>query len=224
MKLAIYGSGGIGHEVYELAKAIEATQHRWDEIFFIDDNIFSSESYEALEIKKFDQLIDSKSDFEIVVAVGEPSIRQLLYNKISQNNFKCATLIHPSSFVSEFAKIGEGVVICYGSFVSHHVSLDNNVYIQPNVVVGHDSIILAHSVISPGVSIGGAVSIGYSSFIGLNASIREATFIGSNCIVGMGCCLNVNVDDSTIITGNPARVIGINRLNRVFMGVKSAVK
>ena len=37
MILGIYGAGGLGREVYELANVINSYNNRWDEIFFIDD-------------------------------------------------------------------------------------------------------------------------------------------------------------------------------------------
>lgn len=37
MVLGIYGSGGLGREVLELAKQINAISNRWSKIIFIDD-------------------------------------------------------------------------------------------------------------------------------------------------------------------------------------------
>ena len=38
MKLAIYGAGGLGREVLELAQEINATESRWDALCLVDDN------------------------------------------------------------------------------------------------------------------------------------------------------------------------------------------
>ena len=37
MILAIYGTGGSGREVYEIASAIDPEHERWDRIVFVDD-------------------------------------------------------------------------------------------------------------------------------------------------------------------------------------------
>ena len=38
MRLGIYGAGGLGREVYELALRINVKSSRWSEIIFIDDS------------------------------------------------------------------------------------------------------------------------------------------------------------------------------------------
>jgi sugar O-acyltransferase (sialic acid O-acetyltransferase NeuD family) len=224
MKLAIYGSSGIGQEVFEIANLIQKKEHRWDEVVFIDDYFINAKLSILFSFDKLSRLPQSLNEYEFVIAVGEPAIRAKLYDKVNAKGFKFATLIHPNSFVSDNAQLEEGCVVCFGSFISHHVRLQNNVYIQPNVYIGHDSTVHSHCIISPGVSIGGDVTIGNSSFIGLNACIREKITVGSNSIIGMGCSLNINVDDNTVVTGNPSKVIGKNHMKRVFKDKKNATK
>lgn len=215
MKLAIYGSGGIGQEVSELVDEINKVHSLWSEVYIVDDNSSKAE-VKIRNYKEFLKFINDKEEIYFVIAVGEPSIRELLFDKVKRDGFKLAVLVHPNSFISKQAKLGEGVVICFGSFISHHVTLNENVYIQPNVVVGHDSFIDRHTIVSPGASIGGSVTIGNTTFVGLNASIKEKINIGSNAIVGMGCSLNIHVESDTIVIGNPAKIIGKNRFKKVF--------
>jgi sugar O-acyltransferase (sialic acid O-acetyltransferase NeuD family) len=217
MKLAIYGSGGIGQEVFELASIIQKHEYRWEEVVFVDDSFSNDQQLLKYSFDKLSKLSQSLNEYEFVIAVGEPAIRAQLYDKVKEKGYKFVTLVHPNSYVSENAQLEEGVVVCYGSFISHHVKLHHNVYIQPNVVIGHDTTIYSHSIISPGVSIGGAVNIGNSCFVGLNACIREKITVGFNSIIGMGCSLNKNVEDNTVVTGNPSKVVGKNRMQRVFM-------
>jgi sugar O-acyltransferase (sialic acid O-acetyltransferase NeuD family) len=224
MKLAIYGFGGIGQEAYELAGIIQKHEYRWEEIVFVDDSFSNDQQLIKYSFDKLIRSSQSLNEYEFVIAVGEPAIRAKLYDKVNAKGFKFATLIHPNSFVSDNAQLEEGCVVCFGSFISHHVRLQNNVYIQPNVYIGHDSTVHSHCIISPGVSIGGDVTIGNSSFLGLNACVREKITVGSNSIIGMGCSLNINVDDNTVVTGNPSKVIGNNHMQRVFKDNKYATK
>lgn len=76
MNLGVYGSGGLGREVVELAKQINSVSKRWDDIVFIDD--YSPEpSKNGIKIFKFSEILESysKEAIEISIAIGEPYIR-----------------------------------------------------------------------------------------------------------------------------------------------------
>jgi len=51
-----------------------------------------------------------------------------------------------------------------------------------------------------------AVEIGKGSWIGANATILNGVKIGENCIVAAGSVVGSNVEDGTVVVGNPARV------------------
>lgn len=52
------------------------------------------------------------------------------------------------------------------------------------------------------------ISIDNNSFIGMGATILQGTHIGRNSIVGAGAVVKGNFPDNSIITGNPAKVVG----------------
>ena len=57
MILGIYGAGGLGREVYELAKIINSCNNRWDQIFFIDKG-------QVVDVGKYDELIERNEHFK----------------------------------------------------------------------------------------------------------------------------------------------------------------
>ncbi|MBN1459729.1 MAG: acyltransferase [Armatimonadetes bacterium] len=52
------------------------------------------------------------------------------------------------------------------------------------------------------------VAIGENSFIGTRSIIMPGVSIGRNAIVGAGSVVTKDVDDNTVVVGNPARAIG----------------
>ena len=113
MILGIYGAGGLGREVYELATIINSKDHRWDTIIFIDDSS-NPDNPRNLTINTFSEVkkISNMKDIEVCIAVGEPFVRETLYKRLDSDGIKMATLIHPEVNIPESTQIGKGVIIC----------------------------------------------------------------------------------------------------------------
>lgn len=213
MKLAIYGAGGLGREVFELAKQINAMQSRWQGFCFIDDLNANRQlkSHDVLPLSFI-----SPSDYEVIIAVGEPALRKRLAEKAKSAGFNLVTLIHPNTYISSDAKIGAGTVICYGTFISCDTVIGDNVYLQPNTSLGHDCQIGDHCVISSYANLAGHCVVGDLTFLGMNAVVRETTAIGAETIISMGSAVFNDITSGVIAMGNPARVIRKNDEKKVF--------
>lgn len=217
MNLGIYGAGGLGREVLELAKQMEQESKQWEQIFFIDERDFD-EDVNGASVKKFSEVINSYSPSEIQfsIAVGEPTTREKLWKKIKSHGYSCATLIHPCVYIPETTMVKEGTVIQVNSFVSCNVCIGENAYVQPMSLIGHDVQIGANSVISTNVAIGGACVIGERVYIGLNVPVKELLTIGSDSVIGMGSVVIRDIPENVIAMGNPARPMKKKDGNTVF--------
>jgi len=217
MILGIYGSGGLGREVLELAKQINKIQKRWTEVIFIDD-MRTENIFQACRVVSYLKLLKevSSCEIEIVIAVGEPNDRKKLAEKVTSNEYILSTLIHPNVYIPDSTTIGEGVVICSNAYISCDVTIGNNAYIQPNALVGHNTIIGNNSVISPSVNIAGACQIGCNTYIGMNACVKEETHIGDDTIIGIASVVIRDIPSEMIALGNPARPMKKNEERRVF--------
>lgn len=215
MILGIYGASGLGREVNIIARKINAIEHRWEKIIYVDDNeditdVLGTPSYsfrKAQEIFK---------ELEVSIAVGEPRIREMLYNKVKESGVGLATLIHPGIYIDESTVIGEGVTICEGTTVTSCVRLEDNVYIQPHGSIGHDIHIGKHSIIGANVQIGGANEIGERVFIGFMAGTLQGLTIGDDVEISAGAIVFRDIEPGLIVMGNPARVIRRNEGRGVF--------
>ena len=220
MKRLIYGAGGLGREILDLSTRINIASNQWESISFIDD-IRSEKQICGAEVLKFEDIYALREDYEIIIAQGEPAIRELLYQKVLDHGMHIATLIDPTALISPTAKIGRGSIIFAHSVIASNVTICENVLIQPVVIVGHDIYVGKHSVISTGVSPGGADHIGERVYIGMNTTIREKITIGDDTIIGMGSVVQRDIDAEMIVMGNPARPIQRNVMKRVFQENRS---
>ena len=83
MKLCLYGASGFGKEVYDIAFRINEKYAKWDEIFFIDDYPDNEKVYGNNKLLSLDELKGEydKDNFELVIAIGEPSVRKKTLQK-----------------------------------------------------------------------------------------------------------------------------------------------
>lgn len=213
--LAIYGSGGLGREVLDVAVRRNALSHKWDRIVFIDDFAPPGHFY-ATERVSFDRLMQFREEAECVIAVGEPSAREHLFDKLMSASIKLITLVDPSCVISSTANIGLGSVLMERVVVKADVTVADNVLLQPFANIGHDIVIGAHSVMSPYASPGGATVFGKRVFVGMHASILEGLSIGDDSIIGMGSAVFRDVPSGVTVLGNPARPTRGNDEGKVF--------
>jgi sugar O-acyltransferase (sialic acid O-acetyltransferase NeuD family) len=218
MKLCIYGVGGFGKEVYDIASRINNKHQRWEEILFVVDSEFiKSDSYKGrlLAIEDISNELDL-NNLEVIIANGEPMVRKQIYAKVKAMKIKLTTLIDPSAIISDTATLGEGVIVAPFSHVTSSTVLGNNVVVNAHTIIGHDITIGEHSVISTNVSIGGSSVIGAESYIGLGAQTKDRLSIGEQVIVSMGAIVFKDIPDKMIAMGNPARPLRRNEESKVF--------
>ncbi len=213
MVLGIYGSGGAGRG----AKEIADLQGIWDEIVFIDDTVPEGlfKGIKRMPFEEFREKFSCK-DAKVVIAMGEPEYKILLYNKVKECGYSFGNVIHPSVYISPDAKLGEGIIAQMGGMIAVDTSVGNNVILEQYVVVAHDSVIEDHAQISAFVMISGHCKIGEGTYIGIGVPIRDEIEIGRNTIIGMGSVVQRNIPDNVIAMGNPARVMKNRNGEKVF--------
>lgn len=217
MILGIYGASGLGREILDLAHTINAQSKAWEKIVFIDDSKRES-IINSAKVYTFDSFQQEcpPSVAKIVIAVGEPAIRRMLRDKVTNQGYALQTLVHPAAFVGAETKIGDGTIIQYGSFVSCNTNIGMNVLVQPNSSVGHDCDVGNEVVLSSYVGISGTCTVGEQTYIGVSVPVRENSTIGAHSIIGMGSVVLRDIPEGVIAMGNPARVVKKNEDERVF--------
>ena len=209
----IYGAGGLGAETADiLVEAIaEAGGGVWEIRFLVDKR--SSDIVGEFEVTSFS---DCQKGARFTVAVGEPAVRQKLYEKGQSAGLIPSRIISPKAYVSATALIGDGAVIAPFASIQARAIVGQNVSVNTQAIVGHDVHIGDGAVVSSQVNCGGASRIGSSSYIGMGSLIKENIEIGQWSIIGMGSVVYKDISDEVIALGNPARVAKRNDDRRVF--------
>ncbi|MDR5752108.1 MULTISPECIES: acetyltransferase [unclassified Caballeronia] len=216
-KLFIYGAGGFGKEVMDVARRQNAVTGRWSEIAFVDD-IWETPTRHGAPVLRFDDesLRAQFDSAEFVIAVGEPAGREALANKLRDAGAHSGIVVDLSTIVADSARLGEGVVITPFCSISSDARLGAHTSINTTSIVGHDVEIGDYSVVSSMVNLGGSCVVGQASYIGMGALVKEGVRIGSNSIIGMGSVVYGDIPDNVIALGNPARVARPNTDRKVF--------
>lgn len=216
MILAIYGAGGLGREVLELAKIINGRVKRWDDFIFVIDGEPGND-VNGIKVYSYTDAIEKFSgNLEVSMGIGEPAIRERLFEKLKNDGIDVATLIHPDVSIPETTVIGKGVTIQMGNFISCNVIIEDYVYIQPHTNIGHNDVLKKGSMISGFCNLAGGVTIGEYTYLGISSCYKEGVTIGNNAIIGMGSAVYKDIPDEMIAMGNPARPMKKNEERRVF--------
>lgn len=198
MRIAIFGTGGMGREVADLCRA----QHHQEFVFVRDD---PAGPVDGIPVISPDEL---SADDRIVFAVGSSSDRRALQERFP--NQPLATVASSSAIISESATVGGGSVLSDYCVVNNSAIIGR--HFQANVFshVSHDCIIGDYVTLSPRVSCNGWVAIEDDVFIGAGAVIRNGTptrrlIIGRGAIIGMGAVVIADVRPGAKVFGVPAK-------------------
>lgn len=216
--LAIFGSGGQGKEVKELADLDNAKNKKWNEIIFVDD--VQDEGF-LMGIRKIhlNTAIEEygKESLEFAVALGEPSSKKKVFDLLKAKGLHFTNVISPEATISPYAELGKGLIIKKDALISPEAQIGDNTTLQSFVAVGHGVIIGKHGQVATHSVIGGETKIGTCVYIGLNVPIKEKLYIGDNAVISAGSVVLKDVPADTTVMGNPARVIAKHKLDsKVF--------
>ena len=196
-ELIVYGAGGHGKVIIEVARACGITV-----VAVLDDHAQTTELLGApvqLPPKKF-------LPIPLVVAIGSNTLRKAIFERLAVAGEISSALVHPFTSISSTATLGRGTMICAGVVVNAESQINEDCILNTGCSVDHDCKIGSHVHIGPGARLAGAVSIGDESFIGMGAVILPGITIGSRVVVGAGSVVNRNLPDGVTAFGVPAKI------------------
>ena len=153
---------------------------------YLDDVINDYYEEDGLIYDNLKDINRLKSQYYFVLAIGNNTVREKIFNKNDIPIERFPVFIHPSSIISPSAKIGYGTVVMPKAVINADSKIGIHTIINTNAIVEHDNQIGDYVHISPSAVLAGGVKVGNLSHIALNATVLPLVEIGSHCVVGAG--------------------------------------
>lgn len=141
-----------------------------------------------------------------IVAIGDNNDRKKVARWLLAHNYKLTSVVHPSSTVSDSAKVGDGSVIMPGCIVNANAIIGDNVIINTGSIIEHDCEIHDNAHIAPGAVLCGNVTIGEGTLIGAGTTITPGVTVGKYASIGAGSAVVIDIDDNQTAVGVPAKI------------------
>lgn len=201
-KLNIIGAGGHGAVCADIALL-----NGYKEIVFYDDAFIEKPTLLKWKvINSISWVYDNiHKDEDYVIAIGNNALRQSIFYKLHDLSVNIVNLIHPKTIVSSFSKMGQGNVLCAGSFIGVNTSLANACIINSLSSVDHDCTLEDAVHICPGTHVGGCCKLGQRSWIGIGSSVKQCISIEADAVIGAGAAVISNITSAQLYVGVPAR-------------------
>jgi acetyltransferase-like isoleucine patch superfamily enzyme len=117
-----------------------------------------------------------------------------------------ANLIHPTAYVSRFARVGNGVLVGLVRSSGTDAVLEDFAMIKRLASVGHEMVVGRFARVQPGATVAGHVLLAPHVVIGLGANLIEELVIGERAFVGASSIVTGDVPPGVMVSGSPARV------------------
>ncbi len=201
MRIAIFGLGGFGREILNLARA--AAREISGTVVFVADSPGGDAA--GVEVIGCDQL---GPDDRLAIALGDSAARRAVAERLHE--VVPATLIAATAVIGPEVEIGEGAVICDHCTVTASARIGRHFQCNIYSYVAHDCRIGDFVTFAPRVSCNGNVWIGDGAYVGTGAVIKQGTagkpiVIGAGATIGMGAVVTKSVPPGVTVIGNPAR-------------------
>lgn len=199
--LIIIGASGHGKVVADIA----VKMNRWKEIVFLDDNQSIKKHLGFDVVGNTNDTNEYKERADFFVAIGDNSIRENIQERLMNNRFSIATLIHPDAVIAIDVEIGIGTAVMAGVVINTSTRIGDGCIINTSSSIDHDNMIKDFVHISPGVKLAGTVSIGTGTWLGIGSIVINNISIIERSLIGAGSLVIEDINTPGTYMGSPVR-------------------
>lgn len=205
-KLLIIGASGHGKVIADIAIKMK----RWTHIVFLDDDENLKAPLGLKIVGKLKDVYKLINECEVMVGIGNNTIREEIQEKLKAKGARIPVLIHPSAIIGEQTEFKPGTVIMAGAVVNCCSKIGEGCIINTGVTVDHDCHIDNYVHLSPGSHIAGNVQVGRGSWLGIGSVVSNNVTIPPNCKIGAGSVVIRSINAAGTYVGVPVR-----RVNKI---------
>ncbi len=191
--------------------------------FAVDANRLDADQLQGLPLVAYEALVQRfpPSAFDVFVAIGYTKLNAVRAERcaaLRARGYRLASHVSSRASVWPGLEVGGNCLVMEGTVIQPFVVLGEGVIMCCSSVVSHHAQIGDHCFISSEATICGGVTIGARSFIGANATIREHLRVGSDCLVGAGALILEHTADGSgyLAVGTPDSGIPSRRLRALL--------
>ena len=167
---------------------------------FIDDDPRSYKQYvfSAPYLGSINDHIIRK-DYYYLMGIANIRYRRTIIEKFQIAGAQFMTLVHPTAYVSESAKIGTGSILGPHVNIGPNVCVGKFTLINSRCSLGHDTTIGDFNFISPNVCFSGFTTVGEENLFGINSATLPGITIGNQNRVEAGMILHKDIGNETVV-------------------------
>jgi len=184
IRLAIVGAGGYGRLALDVL--IASGFESWVIGFYDDAHAVLPDKVRGFPVLGDVGVLKSMLSVEavhVVVAITDNVARLRLANSIRALGAQFFTAVHPASYASTEATIGDGSVLAAGAVVHPDAAVGSHCYLGPGAVVDRDAVVGAGAWVSAGAVVGPGARVGARAVLGQNASVGRRASVEENAEV-----------------------------------------
>jgi sugar O-acyltransferase (sialic acid O-acetyltransferase NeuD family) len=209
----IVGGGGFARELYFWLRDCTDAGTLPPLTGYLDDAgdvLHNRGAYDMAFLGSVEDVSPREGD-RFVLAIGSPSTKRRIVDKLAPRGAVFPTMIHPTCTVTGTATVGEGVVLCPGCILGPDSTLERFVTFNTGSGTGHDSSVGEFSVLASRVAISGYVRIESDVGIGSGVVLLPNVKVGRGAVIGPGCVVYRSVRSGTTLYTPPPKQLRLNK-------------
>jgi len=208
LRIAIFGAGGLGREILQALRDMQAAGAPVECAgFIVDPGVAAAESLHGLPVRRgLEALLLGDANLHLVVALGDPAARARIVQRVEAAvGPRFARVVHPRAWIGNTVQIGDGSMVLGLASVTTDVRLGRHVLVNPNASIAHDCVLEDFVTLAPAVALAGGVHLEEGCELGIGARVAPRLRLGRWSVVGAGAVVIRPTPSGATVVGVPAR-------------------